>query len=300
MSHRRALLLMILVTLLWSTAGVVTRHLEAARSFELTFWRSAFNAISLVVLLRWLRGPAFWGQLVRAPRLVWLSGAFWGLMFTAFMVALSMVSVATVLVTMALGPLFTALFSRVFLRHQLPVRTWVAIALATLGIAWMFWQEAGEAGGAGLSGILVALLVPLAGAGNWTLLQRATHGSADPDAPAPGQDMLPAVLIGALISAALTLPLAWPFQASAHDLGLLGFLGLCQLAIPCLLAVRLSRVLPAPEIALLGQLEVIFGVLWAWLGAGEAPAGATLIGGAIVLAALAGNEILALRQRRSQ
>ncbi|WP_206678004.1 hypothetical protein, partial [Pseudomonas sp. OTU750018] len=68
MSHRRAVLLMILVTLLWSTAGVVTRHLEVARSFELTFWRSAFNAISLIVLLRWLRGPAFWAQLVRAPR----------------------------------------------------------------------------------------------------------------------------------------------------------------------------------------------------------------------------------------
>ncbi len=288
---------MILVTLLWSTAGVVTRHLEVARSFELTFWRSAFNAISLIVLLRWLRGPAFWAQLVRAPRLVWLSGACWGLMFTAFMVAITMASVATVLVTMALGPLFTALFSRVFLRHQLPVRTWVAVGLATLGIAWMFAQEAG---GAGLAGILVAVLVPLAGASNWTLLQRATHGSADPDAPAPGQDMLPAVLIGALISAALTLPLACPFQASAHDLGLLGFLGLCQLAIPCLLVVRLSRVLPAPEIALLGQLEVVFGVLWAWLGAGEAPAGATLIGGAIVLAALAGNETLALRQRRSQ
>lgn len=296
MTHRKAVLLMIAITLLWSTAGVVTRHLEAARSFELTFWRSAFNALSLIVLLRWLRGPALWGQLLRAPRLVWLSGACWGLMFTAFMVALSMVSVATVLVTMALGPLLTALFSRVFLHHRLPARTWGAIGLATLGIAWMFAQEAG---GAGLSGVLVALLVPLAAASNWTLLQCATHGNTDPDAPAPGQDMLPAVLIGALISAAVTLPLALPFQASAHDLALLGFLGLCQLAIPCLMVVRLSRVLPAPEIALLGQLEVIFGVLWAWLGAGEAPSGAALVGGAIVLAALAGNEILALRQRRS-
>ncbi|MEH0165419.1 DMT family transporter [Roseateles microcysteis] len=297
MSHRHALLLMILVTLLWSTAGVVTRHLEAARSFEVTFWRSAFNALSLIVLLRWLRGPALWGQLLRAPRLVWLSGACWAAMFTAFMVAITMASVATVLVTMALGPLLTALFSRLFLHHRLPARTWAAIGMATLGIAWMFGQEAD---GAGLAGVLVALLVPLAAATNWTLLQRATHGNADPDALAPGQDMLPAVLIGALISALLTLPLAWPFQASAHDLGLLGFLGLCQLAIPCLLVVRLSRVLPAPEIALLGQLEVIFGVLWAWLGAGEAPAGATLIGGATLLAALAGNEILALRQRRPQ
>lgn len=295
MTHRRAVLLMVLITLLWSTAGVVTRQLEAARSFEVTFWRSAFNAASLILLLRWLRGPALWGQLLRAPRLVWLSGLCWGLMFTAFMVAITLTTVATVLVTMALGPLLTALFSRLFLHHRLPARTWAAILLATLGIGWMFVQEAG---GTGLTGVLVALLVPLSGASNWTLLQGVTHGDADPDRPAPGQDMLPAVLLGALMSAALTLPFAWPFQASAHDLGLLGFLGLCQLAIPCLLVVRLSRVLPAPEIALLGQLEVIFGVLWAWLGAGEAPSGAALTGGAIVLAALAGNETLALRQRR--
>ena len=42
---------MLLVTLLWSTAGVVTRHLDAARSFEVTFWRSAFNAVALGVAL---------------------------------------------------------------------------------------------------------------------------------------------------------------------------------------------------------------------------------------------------------
>ena len=57
MSHRRAVMLMILVTLLWSMAGVVSRHLEGARSFEVTFWRSAFNALALAVALTALRGP---------------------------------------------------------------------------------------------------------------------------------------------------------------------------------------------------------------------------------------------------
>jgi drug/metabolite transporter (DMT)-like permease len=40
MSHRRAVALMVLVTLLWSIAGVVARHLDNAGSFEVTFWRS--------------------------------------------------------------------------------------------------------------------------------------------------------------------------------------------------------------------------------------------------------------------
>lgn len=110
--------------------------------------------------------------------------------------------------------------------------------------------------------------------------------------------MLPAVFIGAVLSSAVTLPLAWPVTASMHDVGLLAFLGAMQLALPCLLLVRLSRELPAPEIALLGLLEVIFGVTWAWLGAGEAPSSSTLIGGTLVLAALVGNELLTLRGRQ--
>ena len=68
MSHTRAVSLMVLVTLLWSTAGVVSRHLEAAQSFEVTFWRSGFNALGLAIALTVLRGPALWRGLLRSPR----------------------------------------------------------------------------------------------------------------------------------------------------------------------------------------------------------------------------------------
>ena len=293
MSHLRAVSLMVLVTLLWSTAGVVSRHLEAAQSFEVTFWRSAFNALGLAVALTVLRGPALWRGLLRSPRAVWVSGVCWAVMFTAFMVALTMTRVANVLVTMAIGPLVTALFARLFLHHRLPARTWLAIAVAGAGIAWMFGHEVQAADARSLLGMAVALAVPLAAAINFTVLQHISHG----EAAGESQDMLPAVLIGALLSALCTLPLSWPLQASAHDLGLLAGLGVFQLALPCLLVVGLSRVLPAPEIALLGLLEVVFGVLWAWVGAGEAPGSTALTGGMLVLGALLANELVALRDR---
>jgi drug/metabolite transporter (DMT)-like permease len=277
MSHRSAVLLMLLVTLMWSSAGVVTRHLEAARGFEITFWRSAFNAAALVVILGVMRGRALLGSL--KGRAVWASGLCWAVMFTAFMVALSLTTVANVLVTMSLSPLFTAIFARLFLHQPIPARTWWAIAVAGAGIAWMF---GGQLGGP-LLGVLVALGVPLAAATNWCLLQKVGQGA----------DMLPAVLLGALISAGLTLPLAWPLQAGAHDLTLLAGLGVFQLAVPCLLAVRLARELPGHELALLGQAETLLGVLWAWAFAGEHPGSAALIGGSLVLAALVANEALA-------
>lgn len=299
LNHRQAVLVMVAATLMWSIAGVVTRHLEAARSFEVTFWRSAFNALSLVLLLGWLRGPsALWRSIVTGGRTLWLSGLCWSVMYTAFMVAITLTTVANVLVTMATAPLLTALFARVALGHRLPSRTWGAIIAAGAGIAWMYAREVSGSDPRHLLGTAVALAVPIAAAVNWTVIQhtsRAAPRSAG-QGDTPTQDMLPAVLIGAVLSAAVTLPLAWPLAASSRDLGLLGLLGLVQLAIPCLLAVQAARVLSGPEIALLGLLEVIFGVLWAWLGANEAPSSGVLGGGALVLSALIVNELLGMRR----
>ena len=289
MTHRRAVALMVLVTLLWSMAGVVTRHLDAARSFEVTFWRSAFNALALIVVLTWWRGFGLWRGLLSAGQAVWISGICWAVMYTAFMVALTLTSVANVLVTMAIAPLLTALLSRFLLGHRLPARTWLAIVVAGAGIGWMFGTQAGDGT---LLGSLVACAVPLAGAVNLTVLQKVGKDAT------VAVDILPAVLIGGLLSASTPLPLAWPMQASGHDLGLLALLGIVQLAVPCLLMVRLTRELPAPEISLLALLEVIFGVAWAWLGAGEAPSVSVLLGGGLVLVALVGNELLALRRPR--
>jgi drug/metabolite transporter (DMT)-like permease len=292
MTHRKAVWVMVTAALMWSIAGVVTRHLEAARAFELTFWRSAFNVLALVVLLSLLRSPAaLWQSLRQGGRALWISGVCWSVMFTAFMVALTLTTVANVLVTLALGPLFTALLARAVLGHRLALRTWAAIALAGAGIAWMYGHEVSAGDPRHLLGMGIALAVPVAAATNWTLLQHLKGQQGG------GGDMLPAVLVGAAISALVTLPLAWPFAASAWDISLLALLGVVQLAIPCLMAVAVARVLPGPEISLLALLEVLFGVAWAWLGAGEAPNRAVLGGGALVLAALAGNEWLALRAR---
>src|SRR5215218_11292319 len=86
LTHGRAGWLMVAVTLMWATAGVVTRHLEHARSFEVTFWRSVFTAIALLIILPAWQGRAELTRKVReGGRELWLSGLCWGVMFTAFM-----------------------------------------------------------------------------------------------------------------------------------------------------------------------------------------------------------------------
>jgi len=287
LTHGRAVALMVAITLMWSIAGVVTRHLEHARSFEVTFWRSFFTALSLLVILPLFQGRQVLASFRQGGRALWLSGLCWSVMFTAFMVALTLTTVANVLVTMAAGPLMTALIARIFIGYRIPGRTWAAIAVAGLGIVYMYGAKfsAGEA-----LGSLVALAVPLAAAVNWTITQRLQ---------AQGQrvDLVPAVLVGAVISSVVTLPLAFPLQATPHDISLLALLGLVQLAIPCTLAVICARVLKAPEISLLALLEVIFGIALAWIGAGEQPTREVLTGGVLVVGALAVNEWIGWRQR---
>ena len=280
---------MVVATLLWSIAGVVTRHLDSATSFEATAWRSVFNAAALIVVLARLRGfSALAATLRSGDRLLWISGVCWAVMFTAFMIAITMTTVANVLVTMAIAPLLTALVARLVLGQQLPMRTWSAIVVAGIGIAWMYAHEFALADMRQLAGTAVAFGVPVAAAINWTVIQRSRRGEVD---------LLVAVLIGAVISTLVTAPLALPLQASGHDIGLLAVLGVAQLAIPCLIAVAAARHLPAPEAALLSLLEIIFGVTWTWLGADEIPGPHVLVGGALVVGALIANEGLALRGR---
>ncbi len=136
-----------------------------------------------------------------------------------------MTTVANVLVTVALSPFLTALLARAFIGRSIPARTWLAIAMAGAGIAWMYGGQMDLSSHIG--GTLVALMVPLASASNWTVVQHSrAHGK--------NVDLVPAVLLGAVIST-LALPLSLPFSATAHDIGLLALLGLVQLAIPCVL-----------------------------------------------------------------
>jgi len=279
-SHARAVALMVAASILWSTAGLVTRLLERTPSWEAAFWRSLFAAIAMAGILAWTRRRDASASVRIAGAAGLLSGLMFCTMFTCFMLALTRTTVANTLVVNSLYPVLAAILAWRVLGLRLPMYTWVAIAAAVGGMAWMFATGLGP----GLSGTLIAFAVPVAAAINVTTLRRWGRTV----------DLAPAVLLGGLFSALATLPFALPFQASAHDLAWLAALGVFQLALPCTLLVAASRVLPPAEVALLSLLEVVLGPLWAWLGVGETPASATLTGGGIVLLAIAGNEFVAL------
>jgi len=276
--RRRAMLLLAFCATCWSIAGVLTRRLEHTASLDVTFWRSFFCALTMLVLLAAQRRG---NPLVAVARMGWaglVSGAMWGTMFTCFMIALTMTSVANALVMSSVAPLLTALLGRIVLGTRLGAFDWIATLAAGAGIAWMMRDGVDGEGGVGMA---IALCVPLAASVQFVVLKRLQAQV----------DLAPAVLLGALLSCAITLALAWPMRFPGDDLPILMVLGSVQLAIPCFLLVRAVGPLAPHEIALIALLEVVLGPIWAWLWAGEAVSAATLQGGLVVLGALVVNAL---------
>ncbi|MFO1320257.1 MAG: DMT family transporter [Burkholderiales bacterium] len=279
MSHRLGVLLMIGATLCWGSAGILVRTQRVTDPWEITFWRSFFMTLFVFgVLIFQYRGAVF--TRLRAtgiPGLV--SAALWAVMYVCFIVALSRTTVANTLVVCSISPFMSALFGWFFLRESVPGRTWLAMLFAVSGIVLMFVESLGSGGA---MGNLIALVIPVAFGFN-VVLNRRMHASVD---------MVPTVFLSGILSCAVAFPLALPIEAQGLDFLNLTVLGVVQLGLGCLLMVVAARHLSAAEIGLIAELETVFGVGSTWLVVGETPSRLALIGGTIVIVALAANTIL--------
>ena len=73
MTRAGAVGLMLAAPVLWSTAGVVTRHVEKAGAFEQVFWRSAF-AFAFVFAFLLIKGKNPLREIQKAKKPGMLSG----------------------------------------------------------------------------------------------------------------------------------------------------------------------------------------------------------------------------------
>ncbi len=274
------MLYMVIASVCWSTGGLFVRLLSFADAWEIVFWRSVFMALFVAAALALMHRDG----MPRAVRAVgWpglLSGAFLAGQFFLFIASITRTTVANTFVLMSVSPFLAALAARAFLHERVPARTWIAMGVAFSGIVVMF-SDSLDTGR--LAGNLLAIGVSVLFALNVTVL-RKVHAQID---------MLPTVMIAGVLSIAIALPPALPFEASARDLAILAAMGCVQLGTGCLLLVAASKRLTATEIGLLALLEPILGPIWVWVLLGENPGRLALAGGAIVLSAVLANEAYA-------
>ncbi len=279
-SRPRGIALMLGAGLCWSLGGIIVRSLALIDVWEIVFWRAFFMVAFLAVLLLALRRRGAISSVRGIGVVGMLSGACLAAQIYFFILALSNTTAANTFVLMSLSPLFAALAGWLFLRERVAWHTWIAIAFALGGIAVMFGE--GISNGRWLGNVF-ALCVPLGYACQIIFVRKVqgTRGQAP--------DLLPTVFIGGLMAMTPALFLGWPLEASARDMSLLALMGCVQLGLGCWLMTLAVRHLRAAEMGLLALTETLLAPLWVWLGVGEAPGVAALVGGALIIAALAAN-----------
>ena len=112
------------------------------------------------------------------------------------------------------------------------------------------------------------------------------------------EDMLPTVFMAGLfaiiIAGAICQIKGYGLDIPKHDIWIALALGVFQVGAGLILYTLGSKAVPSAELALLSMTEVIFGPFWVWLFLGETAGVYTLLGGMILLIAIASNALSGL------
>ncbi|MGI9318664.1 MAG: EamA family transporter, partial [bacterium] len=114
-------------------------------------------------------------------------------------------------------------------------------------------------------------------------------------------DMLPAVFLAGLfsicVSIVVCLTQGYGLNVPSRDAFIALSMGVFQVGMGLAIYTIGSKVVPAAELALLSMTEVLLGPVWVWLFYAETANFHTLVGGGILLLAIAGNALSGLRRK---
>jgi drug/metabolite transporter (DMT)-like permease len=254
----------------WSTAGLAQRELDAEPATQVA-GRAVFAGLALlaIVLATERRGT------FRAFRRMGRSGlalaVFLAISSGSFLLALNYTSVANVLFLQAAAPMMAALLGWVLLSERVDTRTWIALALAGAGVALM---AAGS-----LDAGVAAVVLPLVMTASFAMVIVIARHRKD-------VSMMPATCASQLLVVLAFAPFVSLASVSRSDWAVLAALGVGQMGLGLAFLTIGARLIPPAQVAVISLLEVVLGPLWVWLAYDERPAAATLVGGAIVVAAV--------------
>lgn len=280
--------IMVLVAgLVWSFMGLALRQIEVSGTWTVLFWRSVGAVPVLLAFIAWRSG----GQPVERMRKSGLAGVLGGLClvfaFAGSIFAIQSTSVANAVFLFAASPFFAAILGWILLGERVRPATWAAIAVAGVGMFVMVRE--GLAAGA-LAGNIAAILSALGFAGFTITLRWGRM-----------EDMIPAVVLGGLFSMVFALGIVATqgetLAVPRREIIIAMLMGVGLLASGMVLYTLGSRVVPAAELTLLSMVEVMLGPVWVWLFLNETATPATFVGGAILMAAIAGNALSGLARR---
>ena len=271
----------------WSVMGLFIRLIEVADAWQILFYRSVALIAFLAVILSLRSHGRLWTTVAAAGTSGVLGGLSLVVAFSGGVYSLQATSVANAVFLFASSPLIAALLGRLLLGESVRRATWIAMAVALVGITIMVAE--GISLGRG-DGNFAALMAGAGFAGFAVALRRGRLS-----------DMLPAVFLGGVFAAVFAFLVCMAtgkgIMLPARDMTISLSLGVFALGLGLILFTIGSKTIPAAEIALLSMTEVILAPIWVWLFLGETANTNVLLGGFILLAALIGNALSGVRKK---
>ena len=286
-NYRNGVLLVLAAGICWSSMGLGIRHIEVANVWQILFFRSlALTPLLLLVLTLRARGNPY-PIIQRAGLAGVVGGISLVFAFSGGILAVQTTSVANAMFLFAAAPFFAAVLGWLVLKEHVRNLTWISMMVALVGIVIMVWE------GISIGRIIgnVAALISALGFAIFTISLRWKKL----------EDMLPTVFLAGLfaiiIAGALCQIKGYGLDVPKRDIWIALALGVFQVGAGLILYTLGSKVVPSAELALLSMTEVVFGPFWVWLFLGETAGVFTLLGGMILLIAIASNALSGLRRK---
>ena len=268
-----------------STAGIALRLVELADGWQILFYRSFALSVTILLILVFQKRSRFLDEFRGLGWNDCLLAVFLGTGFVAYVFALLYNTVANALFIFSCAPFLAGFLGWILLGERVATRTWFAIGISMAGLAVMVGSELAVSR---YLGTLLALWIPIAYAASIIAVRRSKR-----------DNMLVALCLAGLVAGGLSAIFVTDFALTSRDLIISLYLGVFQVGVGFTLVVLGSRYVPAAQVGLLALVEPVLAPVWAWMGVGEVPGLATIVGGTIILLAITTDGILNIKSSKS-
>ena len=283
--YRRGILQLVASGFFLSTAGIALRLVEQADGWQILFYRSLALSITILLILVFQKRSRFFDEFRGLGWNDCLLAVFLGTGFVAYVFALLYNTVANALFIFSCAPFLAGFLGWILLGERVATRTWLAIGVAMSGLAVMVGSELAVSR---YLGTLLALWIPIAYAASIIAVRSSKR-----------DNMLVALCLAGLVAGGLSAFFVTDYALTPRDLIISLYLGVFQVGVGFTLVVLGSRYVPAAQVGLLALVEPVLAPIWAWMGVGEVPGLATIVGGTIIFLAIATDGILNIKSSES-
>ncbi len=257
-------------------------RLSSIETWGMLFYRGFIPFVAVLLGLVIFYKKDFYKALVN----IGYTGIFYSISFSicniTFIISIQNTNVANTLIMVAMAPMLSALLAAFFLKEYTDKKTWIAIFITFLSVAFIFYDSI-QLGN--LLGDIFGFITALGLAINANLARFAKK-----------RDLVPAAVIGKLGTAVFAFFFVQSFALKNYDIFIIPLMCIMCVAIPFVLVTIAPRFITAAEVNLFFLLEVILGPIWVWLVIKEQPSLETIFGGIIIIITIAIHSFLALKK----